>query len=96
MSDVTVARRRVKALEDALAILKKEWGETAESGVLSHYMDQVSVDAKPHATIEEGQAPGWWLNIVAVVGILEEMQAEQEAMMGYAENYAMSAEEPTP
>lgn len=42
MSDHTVMRRRLAALDEAVALLTREWGETCEAGPVAHYSDQAS------------------------------------------------------
>ena len=83
MSEITIVRRRLAAVEEAIAILEREWFLTMGGGPVSVYTERLSVK------IPEECGDGF-LTMDDTVGILQDLLADLTVMAGYVENAAFA------
>lgn len=88
VSDLTIARRRLEALEKVERILRDEWGN-CDSGPISVFSDCMAVDVSKHM-VESGVG-GCWLNAAGIYKAVRELRGDMEEMARHAEEYAAGA-----
>ena len=86
MNEHMVARRRIAALEQAVALIEREWSETIGGGPISVYTDRCSVEV---SKFDEDAGGECWLTTSDLVKALREVLDDVTAIGRTAEQFAL-------
>ena len=86
MSEHTIVRRRIAALEEAIAIMEREWSETVGGGPISVYTDRCSVEV---SKFDEDADEECWMCAGALVAAMRELLGDLTEMGRITEQFAM-------
>jgi len=86
MSEVTIVRRRLAALEEAIAVLKREWGETHANHPVPVWMLDMAVTLPTSAHQEDDRT---LLTIGDLVECLDALRVNVAELAEHVETYAL-------
>ena len=87
MSDHSIVRRRIAALEEAIATIEREWSETSGAGPISAYTDRLAVDTAKFCEGSHEGAP--WATVSDATRMLQALLGDLVAMGEHVERHTM-------
>lgn len=88
MSEHSVVRQRLQALDDAIEALRG-WGTGESGGPIGVWSDRISVDARDYASMDDGE-DGCWVGAAGLYRMLRDLRKQMEPFARHVEEQAMS------